>query len=114
MNGFEILMLTTRGRRSGEPRRAALQSVEHEEGWAVIGSFAGEERHPAWWLNLLAQPSADVQIGRTHARVRAREATGAEREELWARFVAIDPGYAEYEQRTTRVIPVVVLEPQQP
>jgi len=110
VNGFEILMLTTRGRRSGEPRRVALQSLDHGDGWAVIASYAGEDRHPSWWLNLKAEPMADVQIRGTHARVRTREAAGVEREALWRRFVEVDGAYAEYEERTTRVIPVVVLE----
>jgi len=110
MNGFEILLLTTRGRRSGEPRRVALQSLEHGSGWAVIGSYAGEDRDPAWWLNLLTEPMADAQVGRAQGRVRAREATGEERDALWTRFVAIDSAYAEYEERVSRVIPVVVLE----
>ena len=112
VNGFEILLLTTRGRSSGEPRRVALQSLEHGDGWAVIASFAGEDRHPNWWLNLQAEPMATVQIGRRSTRVRAREATDEERAELWDRFVAVDDAYAEYEKRTSRVIPVVVLEPQ--
>ena len=112
VNGFEILMITTRGRKSGEPRRVALQSLEHGTGWAVVASFAGEDRHPNWWLNLLAEPMAEVQIGRLSTRVRAREATGEERSALWARFVAVDDAYEEYEERTTRVIPVAILEPQ--
>jgi len=111
MNGFEILMLATRGRRSGELRRVALQSLDHGDGWAVIASYAGEDRHPSWWLNLLAEPMADVQIGGAHAPVRAREAAGEEREVLLRRFVAVDPAYAEYERRTKRRLPVVVLEP---
>jgi len=111
-NGFDVLALTTMGRKSGERRGVALASLEHADGWAVIASYAGEDRHPAWWLNLQAEPMADVQIGSTHTRVRAREATGDEREELLARFVAVDDAYAEYQQRTSRVIPVVVLEPQ--
>lgn len=104
-------MLTTRGRTSGEPRRAALQSLEHGDGWAVIASFAGEDRHPQWWLNLKAEPMAQAQIGSRKVRVRGRETSGAERDALLARFVAIDSAYAEYGQRTTRVIPVVLLEP---
>ena len=112
INGFEVLLLTTRGRTSGEPRRVALQSLEHGDGWAVIASFAGEDRHPNWWLNLLAEPMATLQIGRRSTGIRAREATGEERAELWDRFVAVDDAYAVYEERTTRVIPVVVLEPQ--
>jgi deazaflavin-dependent oxidoreductase (nitroreductase family) len=108
-NGFEVLLLATTGRRSGARRFVALQSLEHENGWAVIASYAGEDRHPAWWLNLQAEPMADAQVRSTHARVRAREATGDEREQLWARFVAIDDAYTEYARRTSRVIPVVVL-----
>ena len=106
-------MLTTRGRRSGEPRQVALQALEHGDGWAVIGSYAGEDLHPAWWLNLQAEPTADVQIGRSHTPVRAREAEGDERAELWRRFVEVDDAYAEYETRTSRRLPVVILERRQ-
>ena len=110
-NGFEILMLTTTGRKSGQTRRATLQSLDHGTGWAVIGSRAGDDRHPDWWLNLQAEPMADVQIGSSHTRVRAREAMGEERSSLWSRFTAIDGAYDEYLTRTTRAIPVVLLEP---
>jgi deazaflavin-dependent oxidoreductase (nitroreductase family) len=113
VNGFEVLLLTTVGRTSGEPRRAALQMLPHGDAFAVIASHAGDARHPAWWLNLRARPEADAQVGRRRFRVRAREATGAERDDLWARFVVIDDAYAEYARRTEgiRIIPVVVLEP---
>ena len=110
INGFEVLLLTTRGRRSGELRRVALQSLEHGEGWAVIASYAGEDRHPSWWLNLQAEPMADVRVRSRRARVKAREASGEERQELWARFVAIDDAYKQYTQRTSRILPVVVLD----
>lgn len=110
-NGFEVLLLTTRGRKTGETRDVMLQMLPHREGWAVVASYAGEAREPAWRLNLQARPEADIQIRDLKARVRAREATGAEREELWARFVAVDDAYAEYARRTSRVIAVVVLEP---
>jgi F420H(2)-dependent quinone reductase len=111
LNGFEILLLTTTGRRSRAPRHVALQFLPHRGGWAVIGSRAGDARHPAWWLNLVARPSADVQVGSRRMRVRAREAEDAERSELWDRFVAIDGSYEEYARRAERRIPVVVLEP---
>jgi deazaflavin-dependent oxidoreductase (nitroreductase family) len=111
MNGFEVLLLTTTGRKTGRPRSVALQSVEHGRGWAVIASYAGEDRDPAWRLNLLAEPVADVRVRSRVARVRARDAEGAERDELWARFVAVDDAYEEYERRTSRVLPVIVLEP---
>ncbi len=107
-----ILLLTTVGRRSGEPRTAALQYLSHGRGWAVIASHAGDDRHPAWWLNLATDPAASVTRRGRSVRVRARETTGAERDELLARFAAIDPAYAEYPRRTRRRIPVVVLEPE--
>jgi deazaflavin-dependent oxidoreductase (nitroreductase family) len=111
MNGFDVLLLTTRGRRSGEARYAALQMLPHRDGWAVIASNAGQDHHPAWFLNLEAHPEATVQIGPRRMRVVAREARADERAELWALFVAVEPAYDEYERRTTRTIPVVVLEP---
>jgi F420H(2)-dependent quinone reductase len=110
-NGFEVLLLTTTGRKTGEPRDVAIQCVEHGRGWAVIASYAGEPRDPAWRLNLLAEPMAEVRVRNRVARVRARDATGAERDELWARFVAVDDAYDEYQRRTSRVLPVIVLEP---
>jgi deazaflavin-dependent oxidoreductase (nitroreductase family) len=110
MNGFPILLLTTRGRRSGEPRRVALQYLEHGGALAVAGSYAGEDRDPAWWLNLQATPEAEVMIGGRAFDVRAREAFGPERAALFDRFTKVDSAYAEYAERTTRTIPVVVLE----
>jgi F420H(2)-dependent quinone reductase len=111
VNGFEILLLTTRGRQSGEPRHVALQMLPHRDGWALAGSHAGDDRHPAWWLNLQARPTAEIRVGPMRVRVSAREANGDERAELWDRFVAVDDAYAEYARRSTRIIPVVVLEP---
>lgn len=110
VNGFEVLLLTTVGRKSGARRHVALQMLPHDRSWAVVGSHAGDDRHPAWWLNLLANPEAEAQIRDQHWRVLAREARGEEREALWAQFVAVDPAYDEYARRTDRDIPVVVLE----
>lgn len=111
INGFEVLLLTTRGRRSGAERHAALQMLPHRGGWAVIASHAGEDRDPAWWLNLRSAGEGAVRVRSRRTQVRAREAEGEERAELWARFVAIDDAYEEYAHRTSRPIPVVVLEP---
>ena len=111
MNGFSVLLLTTRGRRSGEARHAALQMLPHRDGWAVIASNAGQDHNPAWFLNLETHPEATVQVGPVRTRAIAREARADERAELGARFVAIEPGYNEYARRTTRTIPAVVLEP---
>jgi deazaflavin-dependent oxidoreductase (nitroreductase family) len=109
--GVPVLLLTTRGRRSGQLHTTALMYLADGRSFVVVGSFAGEPRHPAWWLNLRQEPLATVQVGGDVVRVRAREAEGAERQRLWAGVVAQDRSFAEYERRTTRRIPVVVLEP---
>jgi deazaflavin-dependent oxidoreductase (nitroreductase family) len=111
INGMPALMLTTRGRRSGDQRMVALQYMAIGPASVVIASFVGEDRQPAWLLNLRADPVATIRQGRREERVRAREADGEERESLWQRIVAIDPAFAEYQRRTSRRIPVVVLEP---
>lgn len=109
--GLPVLMLTTKGRKSGEPRSNVLTYVPKGRAAVVYASNAGEPRHPAWWLNLLADPHATMQRGQEVVPVIAREADGAERSELWNEVLRMSPGYAEYEKRTTRRIPVVVLEP---
>jgi deazaflavin-dependent oxidoreductase (nitroreductase family) len=111
INGMPVLMLTTRGRRSGEERTIALQYLAAGPSCVVIASFVGEDRQPAWLLNLRADPAATIRRGRRVERVRAREAAGEERERLWQRIVAIDPAFAEYQRRTSRQIPAVILEP---
>ena len=104
-------MLTTRGRRSGDERTVALQYMAVGPACVVVASYIGEDRHPAWWLNLQAEPAATIRRGRRAESAHAREAEGEERETLWRQMVAIDPGFAEYQRRTSRRIPVVVLEP---
>jgi deazaflavin-dependent oxidoreductase (nitroreductase family) len=108
--GLPVLLLTTTGRKSGQPRTNALMYVPHGGDFVVIASVLGEPRHPFWWRNLEANPEASVLIGSTTYRVRAREAAGDEREALWRALVAKVPDYDEYRARTTRRIPVVVLE----
>jgi len=87
-----------------------LNYLTDDERLVVVGSYAGEDRHPAWWLNLLADPRAEVQIGAKRYPVTARKLEGADRDRMWARVVETDPSYAEYQRRTPRRIPVVVLE----
>jgi deazaflavin-dependent oxidoreductase (nitroreductase family) len=111
MIGMPVLLLTTTGRRSGTPRTRALTYLPHGDAAVVIASNAGDARHPDWWLNLRANPEAEMMQGSRTCRIRAREADGDERARLWSAAVARWPGYAEYEGRTTRRIPVVVLEP---
>ena len=111
---FPVLLLTTTGRKTGEPRTNALTYVPHGDACVVVASNAGEPRHPAWWLNLAADPHAEIQRGGSTTRVVAREAEGDERTRFWDEFVRRESGYATYAQRTTRRIPVVVLEPKRP
>jgi len=111
MMGMPVLLLTTTGRKSGEPRTSPLMYFPEGAVCVVIASNAGEPTHPAWWLNLRAHPDGQIQIGRRMLHVRAREAEGAERERLWSRVVHTYRGYAAYQARTSRRIPVAILEP---
>ena len=111
MAGMDVLILTTRGRRSGRWRSTCLTYFNAGDARVVVGSFLGEPRHPAWVHNLRAQAEAEVQCGADRCPVVAREAAGAERDALWAQLVAIQPDYTQYEANTERVIPLVLLEP---
>jgi F420H(2)-dependent quinone reductase len=106
-----VLLLTTIGRRSGRPRTQPLAYAQAGDGYAVIASKGGTPRHPLWYLNLRANPLAEVTVGRETRRVRARDAQGEERERLWRALADLYPGYDRYAQKTSRRIPVVVLEP---
>jgi len=110
--GMPVLLLSTRGRKSGQVRKNALMYLEKGNACVVIASNAGEPRHPAWYLNLKTNPRVQIQRGGEVVNATAREAEGEERDRLWKEVVAAESGYAEYERRTTRRIPLVVLEPQ--
>ncbi|CAM5365623.1 Nitroreductase family deazaflavin-dependent oxidoreductase OS=Streptomyces tendae OX=1932 GN=F3L20_16665 PE=3 SV=1 [Streptomyces tendae] len=109
--GLDTLLLTTRGRTSGKARRTAVIYGRHGDRVIVVGSNAGKPEHPLWYLNLVACPEAHVQIGEEHLDVRARTATPEEKPELWALMTGIFPQYKSYQKKTTREIPVVILEP---
>ena len=111
MMGMPVLLLTTTGRKTGEPRTSPLMYFPEGDACVVIASNAGEPQLPAWWLNLRADPRATVRRGREVARVRAREAAGEERARLWAKLIQLDRSYETYRQRTTRQLTVVLLEP---
>lgn len=110
MRGAPVLLLTVRGRKSGKRRTAPLLYGRDGDRYVVIASKGGDPKHPAWYLNLRGN-EADIQVGREQLHVRARDAEGEERERLWAEMVGVYAPYADYEQKTTRKIPVVVLEP---
>jgi deazaflavin-dependent oxidoreductase (nitroreductase family) len=105
-----IVLLTTTGRTTGKLRTTPLCALRTGEDFVVIASFGGLDRPPAWWLNLERNPIATLQIGHERVLVDARTTSGEERARLWSQVVARAPGYLNYERRTTRVIPVVVLE----
>jgi F420H(2)-dependent quinone reductase len=106
-----ILLLTTIGRKSGQPRTQPLAYTRAGDGLAVIASKGGAAQHPLWYLNLRANPVAEVTVGRETHRVRARDAQGEEREQLWRALADLYSGYDRYAEKTSRRIPVVVLEP---
>ena len=109
--GMSVLLLTCTGRKSGQPRERPLTYIPSGAAFVVIASYLGEPHHPDWYHNLKAHPDASVRVGRADIRVRAREAIGEERARLWAEVVRVNPDYDEYQSRTKRKIPVVLLEP---
>jgi deazaflavin-dependent oxidoreductase (nitroreductase family) len=109
---MKVLLLTTTGRKSGKTRTKPLGYVEDGNDYLLAASNAGNDFSPAWWLNLKANPSAEIQVGRRRFKVTARKAGPEERERMWPKFVAAYKGYAGYEGKTAREIPVVILTPQ--
>lgn len=108
--GIQIIRLTTIGRKSGQPRSVLLNAFPAEGNFVIVGSNAGLESHPLWYLNLRANPAATMELAGVRYGVAARDAQGEERDRLWAQVTAADSSYVEYEARTERRIPVVVLE----
>ena len=111
--GMPVLLLTTTGRRSGRPRTAALTYFRDSADLVVIGSYGGSDLPPAWWLNLQRDPRARVLIGGTTSRVTARAATAEEHDRLWPLVTSAYPGYARYQERTARPVPIVMLTPEE-
>lgn len=108
--GRKVLLLTTTGRKSGLERTTPLVYMEHEGDLIVYASNGGKETPPAWWLNLRADPDAEVQIGRDVRAVHARPLDDTEYAEVWPKAAAYNDHWAGYERDTTRAIPLVRLE----
>ena len=107
--GMPVVIVTMRGARSGDVRKVALMRVEHDGEYALVASFGGAPKHPVWYWNLVAHPDEVlIQDGPEPFRVHVREVEGDERERWWALAVEAYPPYAEYHERTDRVIPVLV------
>lgn len=104
------LLLTTTGRKTGKTRIMPLIYGVVDGNYIVIGSKGGSETHAAWYLNLLANPVVQVQVATEHFTARARIATGPERAKIWKHMLTVYPPYQDYQNRTKREIPVVVLE----
>ena len=110
-NGVRTLVLTTTGHRSGRPRHSAMIYGRDGSGYVVIASQAGLPTHPNWYHNLTSDPAVQIQVGNDRMTATAHTATGAERDRLWSVMTELWPNFDAYQSRTDRVIPVVVLQP---
>lgn len=108
--GLPVVIITNRGAKTGAVRKTPVMRVEHDGSYAAVASKGGAPEHPLWYYNLRENPEVEVQDGADKWEMTARELSGKEREVWWERAVAAYPPYAEYQQRTSRLIPVFVLE----
>ncbi len=110
--GIPVIIVTMKGKNSGNVRKIALMRVEHEGEYALVASMGGAPTNPVWYNNLVADPqNVTVQDGPAPFAVTVREVTGDERALWWARSVAVFPNYAEYQEKTSRTIPVLIAAP---
>jgi deazaflavin-dependent oxidoreductase (nitroreductase family) len=111
MRGMRVIIVTTRGVRSGKVRKVPLMRVEHNGEYAAVASQGGAPKNPSWYYNLIADPDVEVRDGTVVRAMTAREVTGEEKAIWWKRCVAAFPDYAKYQARAEREIPVFVLTP---
>ncbi|MBL1089747.1 nitroreductase family deazaflavin-dependent oxidoreductase [Streptomyces sp. NPDC001739] len=111
IRGLPVVILTTRGARSGRIRKSPVMRVEHEGTYAVVASLGGAPKNPLWYHNVVADPRVELQDGPVRRDMTAREVTGEEKAVWWGRAVEAFPDYDAYQKKTTREIPVFVLEP---
>ncbi len=111
MNGVQCLLLTTRGHRSGKLRRTPLVYGQDGDRFVIIASRGGNDAHPAWFLNVQAEPEVEIQVLAEHHTLRARIAEGDERTAIWKMMIDVFADFADYQKKTSRKIPVVMLEP---
>ena len=110
LRGLPVLLLTTKGKKTGQLRTKALMYLPYGNAFVVIASNLGKDNHPAWWLNLQADSAANVQIKDSRFSVHAREAEGDEREKIFNALAEKTPDYEQYRAWTSRRIPLVILE----
>ena len=111
LRGSPVMLLTTTGRKSGKPRTKPVLYLRDGENVVVVASKAGMSHHPLWYLNLEANPNVEIEIGTQKRSMRARRATEDEKSALWPRLVEMYRDFADYQARTERNIPVVILSP---
>ncbi|MCX5172901.1 nitroreductase family deazaflavin-dependent oxidoreductase [Streptomyces antibioticus] len=109
--GLPVILLTTRGARSGKIRKTPLMRVEHDGEYALVASKGGAPEHPVWYHNVKADPHVELRDRTVKQDMTAREVTGEEKARWWERAVAAFPPYADYQKKTDREIPVFVLTP---
>ncbi|MFG3167686.1 MULTISPECIES: nitroreductase family deazaflavin-dependent oxidoreductase [unclassified Streptomyces] len=109
--GLPVIILTTRGAKSGKIRKTPLMRVENDGRYAVVASLGGAPKHPVWYFNIKSDPQVELQDGAVRKEYTAREITGDEKAQWWERAVAAYPPYTDYQKKTDREIPVFVLEP---
>jgi deazaflavin-dependent oxidoreductase (nitroreductase family) len=110
--GMPVVILTTIGRKSGQPRSTMLTApIEEDDRVVVVASWGGDDRNPQWYLNLQANPDVELTLRNKTRKMRARVASSEERSELWPRVTKDHANYAGYQRRTEREIPLVILEP---
>jgi len=111
LRDMPVIVLTSRGAKSGKIRKTPLMRVEHDGSYAIVASKGGAPEHPVWYYNVMADPHVELQDGPIKQDMTAREVTGAEKAAWWERAVAAYPDYADYQEKTDRQIPVFVVEP---
>jgi len=111
LQGAPVCLVTVKGKRSGTLRTVALLYLAAGDDVVLVASKGGMSHHPAWYHNMIANPDVEVQIGSTTRRMRARRASSAEKAALWPRLIAMYRDYDDYQARTTREIPVMILSP---
>jgi F420H(2)-dependent quinone reductase len=111
MAKYPTMLLTVRGRKTGKLRTTPLIYVKDEDRYVIAAAYSGSDRNPVWWLNLQANPEAELQVMNNRMKVRAGLAQLDEREKLWQRLSNMYPYFTDYEARTSREIPIIVLTP---
>jgi deazaflavin-dependent oxidoreductase (nitroreductase family) len=114
MRGMPVIILTSKGARTGKIRKTPLMKVEHGGRYAVVASLGGAPKHPLWYYNVVANPLVELQDGPVRRDMIAREVSGEEKAVWWERAVTAFPDYADYQKKTEREIPLFVVEPVSP